>query len=88
MKILGLLLLPLLLGLASCSTPKTIALTGEVVSENVVASSTIFDVSFSHFTFNDTSYLVEVLPIGAKIVPASTLHHYPIDPYSNGSHLA
>jgi uncharacterized membrane protein YccF (DUF307 family) len=29
-----------------------------------------------------------LLPIGAKIVPASTLHHYPIDPYSNGSHLA
>jgi uncharacterized membrane protein YccF (DUF307 family) len=27
-------------------------------------------------------------PIGAKIVPASTLHHYPIDPYSNGSHPA
>jgi hypothetical protein len=66
MKILGLLLLPLLLDLASCSTPKTIALTGEVASENVVASSTIFDVSFSHFTFNDTSYLVEVLPISAE----------------------
>jgi uncharacterized membrane protein YccF (DUF307 family) len=27
-------------------------------------------------------------PIGAKIVPASTLHNYPIDPYSNGSHPA
>jgi hypothetical protein len=66
MKKLGFLLLPLLLSLNGCTSMKTITLSGEDVSESETASTTITSLSFSGFSFQDSTYKITILPVSAE----------------------